>query len=839
MKRLSYIAPRLGYFVAIYLLLCIHQITSAQDLQVFRSFDKYGYKDASGNIVISPQFTNAHKFSEGLAAVETNGKWGYINQKGSFVIQPQFEGQGSFTNSGLAGVKLNGKWGYIDKTGKFVIQPQFEREGNFASNGLARVKLNGKWGYIDEAGKFVIQPQFEEIYAFDSNGLTCVKLNGKWGYIDEAGKILIQPQFEETYAFDSNGLAIVKLNGKWGYIDKAGKFVIQPQFEEIHVFASNGLASVKLNGKWGYIDEAGKFVIQPQFEETYAFEPNGPAKVKLDGKWGYIDYLGIFYSNKDWALAAIEEKIYKVEVNESYTAYINRIVPTWEKYMQENGIKKPTVLSAEIVKQMVEQVVDLWQQKGEFETTTAWQARVNDETRAAKVKDFTKQIEEQYNDKIANYNTRISQLKNDYEAEYKKASDWYCKAKAKEFAKQSFELEPYDADNETFLISSATEGDILLPVPLAKAQQFKSDWANIKSSVTAVFVPTGNDVALKSVTFGDYTYDGNTKANYAVTNIDYNFNPIEITNLDLASAEYNFDPIGSAPTIATISNPEAKTISATKVTPKSRTITAGSASDVDLNIPQSKATAKNTFAIVIANENYQNVEHVENAANDGKVVAKYFTSTLGIPQDQVMTYTDASYGNIIDAFDRIKNISQAYKDGDYNVIFYYAGHGIPDEQSHEAYLLPVDGKPGSTAVNIPLSKLYATLGDLGASTVYVMLDACFSGSQRGDGMLAQARSVAIKAKAAEPQGNMVILSAAQGNETAYPYQGKSHGMFTYFLLKKLQESSGNVTIGELADYVIDNVKKTSVIKNNGKIQTPTVRASLSSGELWRHNKLVK
>jgi uncharacterized caspase-like protein len=204
-----------------------------------------------------------------------------------------------------------------------------------------------------------------------------------------------------------------------------------------------------------------------------------------------------------------------------------------------------------------------------------------------------------------------------------------------------------------------------------------------------------------------------------------------------------------------------------------------------------------------------------------------------------MAYTNASYGNMIDALDRIKNISKAYRGSDYNVIFYYAGHGVPDEQSREAYLLPVDGKPGNMAVNIPLSKLYTTLGDLGASAVYVMLDACFSGSQRGDGMLALARGVVIKAKAAEPQGNMVVLSAAQGDETAYPYQDKRHGMFTYFLLKKLQESSGKVTVGELADYIIDNVKKTSVIKNNGKIQTPTVSVSFSSGGNWRENRLVR
>jgi hypothetical protein len=826
MVRLNNISAFVEKFLILSLFLCIATSVNAQDLQYYKtSSGKYGYKDKYGNVVIQPRFEDAWNFADnGLAAVELNGKWGFINKTGTFVIQPQFGYAHVFANNGLAAVSLNGKYGFIDKTGRFVIQPQFSNASHFASNGLAAVALNGKWGYIDESAKFVIQPQFSN-----------------------------------ASHFASNGLAAVALNGKWGYIDESAKFVIQPQFGYAHVFANNGLASVKLNGKWGYIDETATFVIQPQFSVAMDFSENGIAKVRLDSvHWEYVDESGNSYATEELALAeekqralaakekrAAEEKKrleeeqkYSVRVGESYTAYINRLVPTWGKYLQEKDVVKPVAPSTESVKQTVEKEVNAWQQKGEFETTAAWRTRVNDATRAAKVNEITQRIAKEYSTKVANYNTRISQLRSKYEAEYKKASDWYCTAKAKKFAKQSFELKPYDADNGTFLISSATGGDILLPVPLANAQQFKANWSSIKTKVTAEFVPTGNDVALKSVTFGDYTYDGNTKANYAVTNIDYNFAPIEISNLDLAISDYNFDQISSAPAV-TVSNPDAKTISASKATPESRTLSAGSASDVDLNIPQSKVTAKNTFAIVIANENYQNVERVEDAANDGKIIAKYFTSALGIPQDQVMTYTDASYGNMIDALDRIKNISQAYRGSDYNVIFYYAGHGVPDEQSHEAFLLPTDGKPGSSAVNISLSKLYSTLGNLGASAVYVMLDACFSGSQRGDGMLAQARGVAIKAKAAEPNGNMVVLSAAQGDETAYPYKGQNHGMFTYYLLKKLQASAGNVTIGELADYVIDNVKKTSVIKNNGKIQTPTVRASLSSGESWRNNKLVK
>ena len=99
-------------------------------------------------------------------------------------------------------------------------------------------------------------------------------------------------------------------------------------------------------------------------------------------------------------------------------------------------------------------------------------------------------------------------------------------------------------------------------------------------------------------------------------------------------------------------------------------------------------------------------------------------------------------------------------------------------------------------------------------------------------MLASARGIAIKAKPAAPQGNMVVFSAASGDETAYPYKEKNHGLFTYFLLKKLQETKGAVTLGELGNYIIDNVAKESVV-SNGKSQTPTVSSSITWADGWK------
>jgi hypothetical protein len=59
---------------------------------------------------------------------------------------------------------------------------------------------------------------------------------------------------------------------------------------------------------------------------------------------------------------------------------------------------------------------------------------------------------------------------------------------------------------------------------------------------------------------------------------------------------------------------------------------------------------------------------------------------------------------------------------------------------------------------------------------------------------------------------------------------------TAFLLKKLQETSGNVTYAELSDYVTKQVKRQSVVIND-KRQTPTVIPSAALVNKWENLKL--
>ncbi len=258
-------------------------------------------------------------------------------------------------------------------------------------------------------------------------------------------------------------------------------------------------------------------------------------------------------------------------------------------------------------------------------------------------------------------------------------------------------------------------------------------------------------------------------------------------------------------------------------------------SDVDVNIPKNSVVNDLTFALVVANENYQEVSPVANAINDGKIFAEYCTSVLGLPQDNVHFVADATFMNLRREVNWLKQVARAY-DGEAKIIVYYAGHGIPDESTHTSYLLPVDGMGTDISTGLSLKEFYATLSDVPARAVTVFLDACFSGATRDGGMMAAARGVAIKAKPEAPQGNLVVLSAAQGDETAYPYKEQNHGLFTYYLLKKLQQTHGDVTIGELSEYITENVSRKSIVVN-GKSQTPTLNASVSLGNSWKLWKL--
>ena len=253
-------------------------------------------------------------------------------------------------------------------------------------------------------------------------------------------------------------------------------------------------------------------------------------------------------------------------------------------------------------------------------------------------------------------------------------------------------------------------------------------------------------------------------------------------------------------------------------------------SDVDQNIPQSGKKSEDTYALIIANEEYQFVDDVNFAAHDGEVFKEYCIKTLGIPERQIRYCANASYGVISGGVDWLKYALNNFEGC--KAIVYYCGHGIPDEKTGDAYIIPVDGKGTNTTTCYSLNSLYSTLASTKASNITYFMDACFTGANKEGSMLVAARGVAREAKKEVLEGKSVVFSASSGDETAMTYPEKGHGLFTYFLLKKLQETSGNVSYSDLADYINKNVKKEAFLINE-KPQTPVVATSTAASGSWK------
>ena len=428
------------------------------------------------------------------------------------------------------------------------------------------------------------------------------------------------------------------------------------------------------------------------------------------------------------------------------------------KAQQTEGISpagKVVILSSEIdfnkyVKQYVEDEIEVWQQKGEYEKTDDYKARVNELSRRANADELA-----------ANALSKLEQI-------YAKSINW-----------AQCSLQKYDADNETYLLSHPSLGEIAVPVDIASASAFRQNFNKLVYS-GADFVLANNKLNLTKLKITDkvnnkaFYYSNKQNVTYIAQNIKYNFSDIEV---NVPQSNNNFQNYNTI---------------------EQQNLNVGN-DPVDTNIPAGGISSTNTFALVIGNEKYTDERNVPYAVNDAAIFKKYTVKTLGLPEDNVHLVINATLGQMLGEIKWISDVAKAYQ-GKATLIVYYAGHGMPDESTKDSYLLPVDGSSEMVQTAVKLEWLYSQLSTHPAKQVTVLLDACFSGAAR-DGMLAEGRGVKIKPKENILKGNFVVLSATSGEQTAYPYNEKGHGLFTYYLLKKLQETKGNIDIGSLSDYI--------------------------------------
>lgn len=225
-----------------------------------KQYEKYGFINSSGEIIVPLKYDTAEDFSEERALVGTETSKGmvyfFVDDKNNKIGAELLEGQ-SFKH-GVAWAKVKKKAGEKNDLGlswggspiKQVLLNKLGKILKIANNKYALydslyqienelwVSLNKeRKGLLSKEGSLIHLPKFKNINAL-SNGYRSIQcMDGTWGYLNESHELYLRCLYSSAENF-SNERAIISITNDdgqltYGLINKEGGKVIKPIFTKI------------------------------------------------------------------------------------------------------------------------------------------------------------------------------------------------------------------------------------------------------------------------------------------------------------------------------------------------------------------------------------------------------------------------------------------------------------------------------------------------------------------------------------------------------------------------------------------------------------------------------
>ena len=315
----------------------------SDNMLVAKVGDKYGFLNEEGKESVPFVYSQAHNYSEGLAAVvDEHGKFLFIDKLGNIAIKPkEYDRVDDFQN-GTCKVYRKDKVWEIDREGKKVKDSKKKVEvGNvdenksnddmYVENSENVSDTNTVYDKDLASTPTVIstsQPnniqlsqnfssnisKYDAVLGNFSDGLLPVTKNKKLGYINAEGeevipctkKYYIEPGMDDgivkygsfhdglaqVYSFEGESGAIEfqgAKNIKIGYMNKLGETVIPAIYDYADDF-SDGKAYVRSNDFQGFIDTTGKRLFQCKQSPADMFFSDGLVLISDYDAGKYIFY---------------------------------------------------------------------------------------------------------------------------------------------------------------------------------------------------------------------------------------------------------------------------------------------------------------------------------------------------------------------------------------------------------------------------------------------------------------------------------------------------------------------------------------------------------------------
>lgn len=232
------------------------------------------------------------------------------------------------------------------------------------------------------------------------------------------------------------------------------------------------------------------------------------------------------------------------------------------------------------------------------------------------------------------------------------------------------------------------------------------------------------------------------------------------------------------------------------------------------------------YAIIIGNQNYQNLDHLQTPKNDAERAAKLLRDKYGF---NVRILEDASDDSMLAA---LNDLNKILKDND-NVLIYYAGHGSRQKTpgADIGYWLPVNAeRPPSLRFWVGNDQISSYLGVFRARRVLVVADSCYAGLLSSDPELivfsTQTQAAMNYLKYKLPKRARLLL-ASGGDNPVLDVGGNGNSVFARAFLDVLDSNTDLLSTPALFARLQERVK-TGAARNNFQ-QVPELKSIKSAG----------
>ncbi|GEM_PF-2747057 len=256
-----------------------------------------------------------------------------------------------------------------------------------------------------------------------------------------------------------------------------------------------------------------------------------------------------------------------------------------------------------------------------------------------------------------------------------------------------------------------------------------------------------------------------------------------------------------------------------------------------LDPPEASTDGRAAFALVVGVERYRDaLPPATHAEADARAFASYARKTLGVPEAHVKLLLGERAG-LADLASAIEEwLPRNAREPKGRVYVFFSGHGAPDPETGEAYLVPYDADPAYLKTRgYAVRRLVETLGRLTGQQVLLFTDACFTGSGPRSVLAAGTRPL-VPVKPTPSARGVVSFAAAGAREATGAARDTAHGLFTHRLLEALggaadADADHAVTLAEVAEYVTARVSADARLDNREQTPTLTLPPGLTAAQL--------